>query len=223
MSTTPIGRGLGIGFDLPWGADIGFVTDVAGRDLVSPRLRAFLRRWLGGGAARSDHVFFSWQPRDRGRLRLADYAPAWDDLSALLGPALPRALHHTALNLATFDSGDRDLLWDFTNAFCDRYRIAWINEDVGFWSVGGRPVPYPLPPVLDRDGLAACVRNVQAAQRALAVPLVIEFPGFAAGVSAVMGEMDAYDFFRRLAEETGASVNLDVAHLLSWRWWRAQG
>ena len=216
-------RGLGIGFDLPWGGDgdTGFTTNGAGRDVVSPRLRAFLRRWFAA-PARSDHVFFSWQPRDRGRLRLADYAPAWDDLCALLPPALPRALHHTALNLAALapDPRARGALFDFTNELCARYGFGWINEDVGFWSVSGRPVPYPLPPLLTDEGLGACVRNVRAAQRALAVPLVLEFPGFAAGVSAVLGDLDAYDFFARLARETGAPVNLDVGHLLSWRWWR---
>ena len=131
-------------------------------------------------------------------------------------------MHHTALNLASLDRDDRRRaeLFDFTNELCARYHLAWINEDLGFWSVAGRPVPYPLPPVLDGAGLAACVRNVRACQRALAAPLVVEFPGFAEGVSLVLGEMDAYDFFRRVAEETGVAVNLDVAHLLSWRWWR---
>jgi hypothetical protein len=81
-------------------------------------------------------------------------------------------------------------------------------------------VPYPLPPILDASGLRACVRNVRQAQRGLAVPLVVEFPGFSAGVSLVMGDLGAYDFFRVLAEETGAPVTLDIGHLLSWRWWR---
>jgi uncharacterized protein (UPF0276 family) len=214
-----VGRGLGVGLDLPWGAPVGFATDEAGREGPSARLAAFLR----GDGARFAHVFVSWQPRDRGRLRLEDYAPAWDALAAALPPGTPLALHHTALDLAAPDGGDvddRSELFAFTNALCARYHIAWINEDVGFWSLGGRPLPYPLPPLLDAEGLAACVRNVRACQRALAAPLVLEFPGFSDGVSVVHGDLDAYDFFRALAEETGAPVTLDVGHLLSWRWWR---
>jgi uncharacterized protein (UPF0276 family) len=209
-----------MGLDLPWGAPVGFAVDGqgGGRDGASPRLRAFAR----AQAPALGHAFFSFQPRDRGRLRAADYAPAWDDLCARLPPALPRALHHTALNLAAPEAPGRARgeLFEFTNALCERHRLLWINEDVGFWSLGGRPLPYPLPPVLDAGGLAACARNVRACQRALVAPLVLEFPGFADGVSVVLGEMDAYDFFRRLAGETGAPVTLDVAHLLSWRWWR---
>ena len=209
------GRGLGLGMDLRWADPAGFQTGPAGDDGIAPALRTFLRAQAPGFA----HAFFSWQPRDRGRLRLADYAPAWDQLVSVLPPALPRALHHTALNLAALASAPGASLLDFTNALCERYRLLWINEDVGFWSLAGRPVPYPLPPILDAGGLGACVRNVRQAQRGLAVPLVIEFPGFAAGVSLVMGDLDAYDFFRILAEETGAPVTLDVGHLLSWRWW----
>jgi uncharacterized protein (UPF0276 family) len=211
-------RSLGMGLDLPWGAPVGFTTDGRGRDGASPRLRAFAR----AQAPALGHAFFSFQPRDRGRLRAADYAAAWDDLCAHLPPALPRALHHTALNLAATEAPGRGRgeLLDFTNALCERHRLLWINEDVGFWSLGGRPLPYPLPPVLDAAGLRACARNVRACQRALVAPLVLEFPGFADGVSVVLGDMDAYDFFRRLADETGAPVTLDVAHLLSWRWWR---
>jgi uncharacterized protein (UPF0276 family) len=202
--------------DLRWADPAGFQTGPAGDDGLAPALRAFLRAQAPGFA----HAFFSWQPRDRARLRVDDYAPAWDQLMSALPAALPRALHHTALNLAALASAPSAALLDFTNALCERYRLRWVNEDVGFWSLAGRPVPYPLPPILDATGLRACVRNVRQAQRGLAVPLVVEFPGFAAGVSLVMGDLDAYDFFRVLAEETGAPVTLDVGHLLSWRWWR---
>ena len=209
-------RGLGFGLDLRWGDAAGFDVDGAGRDRVGPALRAFLER----RGARFDHAFFSWQPRGRARLRLDDYARAWDELASALPPGVPVGLHHTALDLAALAPPPRAALLDFTNALCERYGLAWINEDVGFWSVGGRPTPYPLPPRLDALGLAACARNVRECQRGLARPLVLEFPGFDASVPFVDGSLDAYDFFRTLAEETGAPVALDVAHLLSWRWWR---
>ena len=205
--------GLGVGFDLPWGGQFGFQPD---GDRVAPRLA----RFFAGDGPRFSHVFFSWQARSRARPRLADYQPAWDDLVSHVPAGMVRALHHTALNLGTLEPYDRGALFDFTTALCERYQLRWINEDLGLWSLGGKPLPYPLPPFLTRAGLGAAIRHVDECQRALPVPLLVEFPGFAEGVSIVVGEMDAYDYFRVLAEETGVAVTLDVGHLLSWRWLR---
>jgi uncharacterized protein (UPF0276 family) len=209
------GRGLGVGLDLPWDGRRGFACGPGG-DGVAPALRAFLR----AHASRWSHAFFSWQPRDRAPAHLPDYRAAWDDLSDTLPAQLPRGLHHTALNLGGLGADARGPLLAFTSALCGQYRLGWVNEDVGMWSLAGRPLPYPLPPLLTRDGLGAAVQNVRACQAALDVPLVLEFPGFSRGVSVVLGDWDAYDFFRVLAEETSAPITLDVAHLLSWRWWR---
>jgi uncharacterized protein (UPF0276 family) len=206
-------RGLGVGLDLPWDAATGF-----GADALAAPVRSFLQ----ASAASWSHAFFSWQPRDRATPVLSDYAPAWDDLAAALPSDLPWALHHTALNLAALGSYRRAELFDFTNALCERYDLRWINEDVGFWSLAGRPLPYPLPPVLDGEGLRATIANVRECQAALSVPLVLEFPGFSRGVSLVIGRLHAYDFFRALAEETASPVTLDVGHLLSWQWWRGR-
>ncbi|MFT3709759.1 MAG: DUF692 family protein [Archangium sp.] len=203
--------GLGVGLDLPWDARTGF----GGDDVAAP-LRSFLAR----EASQWSHAFFSWQPRDRARPRLDDYAPAWDQLMAALPSGLPRALHHTALNLASLGRYERRELLAFTRALIERYDLKWVNEDVGFWSLDGRAVPYPLPPLLTEGGLAATIRNTRECQDALPVPLLIEFPGFSAGASVVVGDMHAYDFFRRLAEATAAPVTLDVGHLLSYQWWR---
>jgi uncharacterized protein (UPF0276 family) len=209
--------GLGVGFDLPWGGAVGFVPDPAsGHDVLAPPLRRFLARPL----PRWSHAFFSWQPRARSRLRLADYVPAWDDLVTHVPAGTVRALHHTALDLGALAPGDRGALCDFTSALCERYELRWINEDLGLWSLGGKPLPYPLPPFLTDAGLAAAVRSIDDCQRRLAVPLVVEFPGFSRGVSVVVGPWDAYDYFRVLAETTGSAVTLDVGHLLSWRWLR---
>ena len=126
-----LGRGLGRGPRSPLGR--------AGRlrhrrDRARPARRpgcAPSSRRQGG---RFDHVFFSWQPRDRGRLRLDDYAPAWDDLFASRCPPACRARSTTPRSTWRRSSaapGGRGELLDFTNALCARYGIGWINEDVG--------------------------------------------------------------------------------------------
>ena len=128
-------RSLGIGLDLPWGAPTGWATDASGQDSPSPALATFAETTL----SRQSHAFVSWQPRSRGVLNLADYTPAWDALLGSLAPSVTRALHHTALNLAHSKRYDRSALLDFTNALIERYGFAWVNEDLGFWSLNGKP------------------------------------------------------------------------------------
>jgi uncharacterized protein (UPF0276 family) len=66
------------------------------------------------------------------------------------------------------------------------------------------------------------VRNTAEVQARLPVPLLVEFPGFSEGNSLVLGTMHAYDFFRRVVEETGSPATLDVGHLLSYQWLRGR-
>ena len=209
--------GLGVGMDLPWGS--GFVYDPVRGDVASDGVVAFLERH----AADFGHLFVSWQPRDRGVLDAREYFPAYDDLFGRVGDRYPRrALHHTALNLGALEPYDRRALLDLTRALVERYDFAWVNEDVGLWSIRGKPLPYPLPPYLTRAGLEATIRNVREVAAALPVPFLAEFPGFSAGTALVVGELHAYDFFRVLAEEADVPVTLDTGHLLSYQWMRGR-
>lgn len=202
---------LGVGMDLPWGR--GLLAHPEG-DHAAPGLKRLLARHRGDFG----HLFVSWQPRSRAVLRLEDYAPAWDDLFQGLEGYPVRALHHTALNLAAPPSEERGRLLDFTNALIERYGLAWVNEDLGFWSLRGRPLPYPLPPVLTDEGLELCLRNAREVDAALAAPLRVEFPGFSEGWSITVGPWDAYDFFAEVIRGSGCECTLDTGHLLSWRW-----
>ena len=53
------------------------------------------------------------------------------------------------------------LLLELTNRLVEAYQFAWINEDLGLWSIRGKPLPYPLSPYLTAAGLRAAVRNTQ--------------------------------------------------------------
>jgi len=203
---------LGLGLDLPWGRPIGWSRD-GGRDHLSPRVARFLERY--GSAFGS--VFVSWQPRDRAVLRAEDYFEAFDNF-ARLTPNVTRALHHTALNTGALSPEDPGHLIDVTNAWIERYGMAWVNEDLGLWSLLGRRLPYPLPPFLTESGLRACIRNIDVIQRRLAAPFLVEFPGFTEGASFAIGAMNAYDYFASAVEETGSPCTLDVAHLLGYQW-----
>jgi uncharacterized protein len=203
---------LGVGFDMSWGS--GFVADPANGDRVASGPAQFLSRHRDVFS----HVFVSWQPRSRAKLDVGDYTAAWDDLFVGLDGYPVRALHQTTLNLAASSAYDRREILALTNALVHRYDLRWVNEDLGLWSLDGRPLPYPLPPLLTDAGLAACIRNVVETVEGLDVPLLVEFPGFSAGWSLRVGGWDAYDFFREVVEQGGAACTLDVGHLLSWRW-----
>ena len=206
--------GLGVGLDLPWGAPIGFERDEEAGDRIAPRVVRYLNRHHEDFS----YLFVSWQPRSRNRLALEDYIDVWDDLFAQV-PAWPvRALHQTAMNLGALEPYDTGEVVAFTNALIARYDLAWVNEDLGLWSLHGRPLPYPLPPYLTDEGLAAAIRNTEKVQEALTVPLLVEFPGFSDGTSFCIGNLHAYDFFRQLAEATASPVTLDTGHLMSYQW-----
>jgi uncharacterized protein len=206
--------GLGVGLDLPWGAPIGFCRDPEGADHVEERVVRFLNAHAGAFS----HLFVSWQPRDRNRLDARDYFAAYDDLFRRAPAGAARALHQTALNLGALERYDRAPIIELTNALIERYELSWVNEDLGLWSLHGRPLPYPLPPYFTRDGLAAAVKNASAVQEQLAAPLLLEFPGFSHDESLLIGDLHAYDFFRVAVEESGALATLDVGHLLSYQW-----
>jgi uncharacterized protein (UPF0276 family) len=206
--------GLGIGLDLPWGAPVGFRRDPTSGDGVSAPVARFLE-----SHGRSVGCFFaSWQPKDRNRLEASDYFDAYDDLFSRIPRTVRRTLHQTTLNLGATEPYDRRAILDLTNALVERYALQWVNEDLGLWSIHGRPLPYPLPPYLTTEGLRAAVRNTSEVQSRLAVPLLVEFPGFSGETSIVVGNLHAYDFFRAVVEEADCLATLDVGHLLSYQW-----
>jgi hypothetical protein len=210
--------GLGVGLDLPWGAPIGFVHDPARGDTIAPGVVRFLR----AHEATFSHFFCSFQPKNRSRLDPADYLAAYDSLFEAIPSHRVRALHQTTFNLGALEPYDRGRIIDFTNALIERHRFAWVNEDLGLWSLRGKPLPYPLPPYLTPRGLEAAVRNTCEVQRALAAPLLVEFPGFSEGTNVVLGGMHAYDFFARVVEDSGSPATLDTGHLLSYQWLRGK-
>lgn len=205
--------GLGVGLDLPWGAEIGIVRE-EGRDVVGTRVTRFLRRH----AADFGYLFVSWQAQGRGVPRADHYRDVYDDLFARV-PSYPvRALHQTALNLGATEAYDLDAVCAFTNDLVCQHGFSWVNEDLGLWSLRGRNLPYPLPPYLTPAGLEAAIHNTDRAQARLDVPLLVEFPGFTEGTGFYVGRLDAYDFFREVVEQTASPCTLDTGHLLSWRW-----
>ncbi len=214
-AAAPSRLGLGVGMDMPWagGTVVGFDSQVGG---PSRKVEGFLRRY----GAEFSYLMFSFQPRGPAAMDASLYVPAYDRLVALVPAGTPLVLHQTTLNLAASHAYDRQAVYRFTNALHARYGFQWVVEDIGIWSQHGIPMPYPLPPFLTEEALERTIANVREARAQLAAPLHIEFPGFSDGFMVIVGELDAYDYFRRLADAADVAVTLDVGHLLSYRWLR---
>lgn len=220
----PRRMGLGVLMDMPWGGGrlgrrgIGFVESDDGGGDITDRVRAFLHRH-GGDFAYSALAF---QPRSRARVRTADYVRAYDRFFDALPVGSAHAFHQTELNMGTPEHYDRRPAAEFTNELAARYGFSWVVEDLGIWSLRGIPMPYPLPPPLTEPGLEIATVNVAEAARLLDPPLHVEFPGFTEGGSFVLGHMDAFVYFARLAQDADVWVTLDVGHLLSYQWLRGR-
>jgi uncharacterized protein (UPF0276 family) len=214
---TPRPLGLGVGLDLPWGVRAGFERTASG-GRVTPKVRRFFDRYRD----LFSYAFLAYQPNGRNSLDVRDYVAAYDDYFEAVGHGKGRALHQTTLNLGAVEPYDRAAICEFTNSMTERYGLRWIVEDLGIWSMNGRVMPYPLPPLLTEAGLAACVRNVRDASAQLDAPLSVEFPGFTEGTNFFVGRMDAFEFFARLADQTGVTVTIDVGHILSYQWLRGR-
>lgn len=204
--------GLGLGMDLVWGERIGFEREDGGRP--TDRVRAFLERH----AADYDYMFVAFQPIDYGPLDPARYHQAYDTVFGLFGEDRPRAFHQTMLNTGTPEGYAKKDVADFTNAMVERYGFRWIIEDLGIWSLAGRSLPYPMPPVLTPEGLRRSVATVSEWVDLLDAPLSVEFPGFTEGGSFLVGTLDAFDFFSTVIRESGALATIDIGHILAYQW-----
>ena len=54
-------------------------------------------------------------------------------------------IKHQNINLlAPCAPYEKEALINFTNQLIERYNLQWINEDLGFWSLQGKSLPYPI-------------------------------------------------------------------------------
>jgi uncharacterized protein (UPF0276 family) len=212
--------GLGVGLDMPWGGRVGFASGIGpnGEDGVTAPVRRFLERHI----TEYHYCFFSCQPRDYGPFEAKRYFAAYDDLCALLPDTMPRALHHTRLNIGNPEPFDKTATARFTNELIARYGFTWVVEDLGIWSFRGKSLPYPLPPLLTREGLAMCVEHARQWRALLDAPITIEFPGFSEGGTFFLGNQHAFRYFTEVVESADTFATIDIGHILSYQWLRGR-
>lgn len=208
--------GLGIGMDMPWSGKIGFESNPLKGDTITDNMKLFFSQYSDV----FNYVFFAFQPKNRNKLIAEEYFAAYDCLFDHIPPRYVRAFHHTILNMGATEQYDRKDIYIFTNKLIKRYNFTWVVEDLGLWSINGKTVPFPLPPFMTDKGLEVCIKNIQTIQNNLEAPLCVEFPGFTEGTNFFIGKMDAFNYFRIIAEETGVAVTIDIGHILSYQWLR---
>ena len=205
--------GLGLGMDLPWGEDIGF-SSKGDHDDITPKMKGFFQNYKD----EFNYIFFAFQPKNRSVLKAEDYFDAYDRLFEANPHLKARAFHQTILNMGATEYYKKTEIIEFTNKIIERYDIRWIVEDLGLWSIKGKTVPFPLPPYMTPAGLEACIKNINEYQSELAVPVSVEFPGFTEGTNFFIGEINGFDYFRTLVEETNSPITIDIGHILSYQW-----
>lgn len=209
--------GLGVGLDMTWGNNNGYVFNEQSQSWgVAPATQKFFEEY----ADEFSYSFSSLQPMPGCGMSANQYLSAFRKFFDLSNRESLKSLHHTFLNLGTLETYCKRELFDFTNTLLDELNISWLNEDVGIWSIRGKSLPYPLPPILTKEGLAVTVKNVKEANSALIAPLLLEFPGFIEGSGFFIGKMNAYDFFYELINRTQNAMTLDTGHILGYQWLR---
>ncbi len=204
--------------DLQWNSHFGFL-----RHGTSYKVSSGLEKFLLKNAEAFQYFFFSLQPNDYDLLlnpnRIKDYFRFYDEILALIPELQTKvALHHTMMNLGSMDHYPREAIIELTNQIIERYNIRWVNEDLGIWNLKGKSLPYPMPPIFTNAGLKASIHNVTFFKKYLKAPLFVEFPGFSESGNFSLGTMDAFVFFKKVIEETGAYAVLDTGHILSYQW-----
>ena len=201
--------GLGLGLDTPWGSSRGFENS------VGSALQLYLEKNLEG----SEAFFFSFQKRNYGVLRSQDFIEGFSTAYNLAKKYVGTVnLHHTMLNLGSTLPYNRNHIIQVTNELSEKIPFGWINEDVGIWFLEGKSLPYPLPPILTDESLKICGENIKQTMKDLHTPLSIEFPGITDGASFRVGNLDLFEFFADLADQSQSLVTLDTGHLLGWEW-----
>jgi uncharacterized protein (UPF0276 family) len=118
--------------------------------------------------------------------------------------------HGVSLSLGGAEVPDPRRL-DHLAQLAERVQAPFVSEHIAFVRAGGLEAGHLLPVERSEDALAVLTANVQAARRALPVPLVLE--NIAAPWQPPDPVVDEAEFLARLFAATGAHLLLDLANL----------
>lgn len=94
---------------------------------------------------------------------------------------------------------------------------AWFAQDLAycFWQEGqnySTQMGYFIPPIFNEASLQLAIERVKEVQAIVPVPVAIEPPP----MSFIVGSLELFDFFGRIAEAADCAILLDMGHLVSY-------
>lgn len=119
----------------------------------------------------------------------------------------PMVLHGVSLSIGSSDPLDRDYLARLKR-LADEVAPAWISDHLCWTGINGLNSHDLLPMPLTEESLNHVAGRVREVQDLLERPLILENPS--SYVRFAQSTMDEPEFLRRLAEETGCGLLLDV-------------
>lgn len=119
----------------------------------------------------------------------------------------PVVMHGVSLSIGSTDALDQVYLRKLRE-LAERVRPAWISDHLCWTGVNGVSSHDLLPMPLTRESLAHVAGRVCAVQDVLGRPLVLENPSTYLEFRA--SDIPEWEFLRRLAEQTGCGLLLDV-------------
>lgn len=119
----------------------------------------------------------------------------------------PIVLHGVSLSIGSSDPLNLDYLARLKR-LADEVKPAWISDHLCWTGVLGVNSHDLLPMPLNEESLAHVVARVRRAQDVLERPLILENPS--SYVRFAHSTMEEPEYLRRLAEETGCGLLLDV-------------
>jgi len=119
----------------------------------------------------------------------------------------PIVLHGVSLSIGSTDPLNFDYL-ALLKRLADEVRPAWVSDHLCWTGVQGLNSHDLLPMPLTEESLRHVAGRVRQVQDYLARPLILENPS--SYVRFAQSTMEEPEFFRRLAEESGCGLLLDV-------------
>jgi len=119
----------------------------------------------------------------------------------------PVVLHGVSLSIGSSDPLDRDYLARLKR-LAHEVRPAWVSDHLCWTGINGLNSHDLLPMPLTEESLSHVAGRVRQVQDLLERPLILENPS--SYVRFAKSTMDEPEFLRRLADETGCGLLLDV-------------
>lgn len=128
-------------------------------------------------------------------------------LAEAVAERYPVVLHGVSMNIGSSDPLDWAYL-DRLMALAERLKPAWISDHLCFTGLGGHNSHDLLPMVYSEASLEHVVGRIQAVQRHLDRPLVLENPS--SYIRFKGSTIDEWSFMTRMAKESGCGLLVDV-------------